>query len=315
MRRNTFHYYRGIIHPYKSNTGNNSVKLITAGGYYSSATQISVDGINWQPTTTGANGAYNAVYCGKYKTFVVCGPGFIRVYNAENLAAAPTVVTLPSGYANGASIAYHPPTGNVAIANFGGGNSHYSTNGGYTWTSTTAIGSSDMMTYNYDNGDLVQVTRDGSMGRSSNGGVSWVTMTGPAASTRLGVAYAFGKYWVTSLGSSSIYWTNNNGASWTPVDVGNATSRIHFAKEANILFAAYGAGVTYTNNGTTWQNSSLPPGSAGSRSLGYSPTVGRFYVGTTGEAYMSSDMLTWSAMAGTASFDHYAFAVADPLFV
>lgn len=315
MRRNAFHHSRGIIHPYKTNAGLTTVRLVTAGGFYSSGTQISLDGSTWQAQSTGANGSYNGTYCPKFKTIVMTGPGGIRVYNAENLAVAPTSVSLPSGFVDGAAIAYHPPTGNLALGNFSGTTTHYSTNGGYTWTSTTVVGSGDMMAYSPDSGDLVMVTRSGNMGRSTNGGVSWTAMTGPPAGTRLGVAYAFGKWWVTNVGTTNIYWSSNNGTSWTPINLGTVSARIHYAAQANKLFTAYGVGVQHTSDGTTWTMSPLPNGATDVRSLGYSPTLNRFYAGTTNNCYISTDLITWQAMSGAAAFDHYAFAVADPLFV
>ncbi|MNS00762.1 hypothetical protein D3C72_320310 [compost metagenome] len=314
MSRYRGNQFRGFIHPYRSpGFVPGDVGILTAGGALGNGSQISLDGLTMQSGGTGAAGAYNGIYCPAFDNFIMCGPGFIRVWN-NTPNATYTNVTLPSGFVNGASIAYHPPTQRVVLANYQGTSAHYSTTGGLSWvTSASPVGSSDHMTYNYDNGDLVLVTRSSTLFRSSDAGTTWTSMPAPSlGGLNLGVGYAFGKYWVPGYNIAQIASTINNGSSWQYTALpGGSYSRIHYAAQRNILFTGSAGAISWTTNGTTWNTRSGIFSGASIRSLGYAPSVDRFFVGTSTHMFISQNLTDWTQMSGSSSFDHYAMAVKD----
>jgi Photosynthesis system II assembly factor YCF48 len=292
------------------------VKILTVGGALGNGSEYSVDGLNfssWASSAWGANGAWNAIYCPKFNTFVATGPGIIKVYQ-DTPSAIPNNITLPTGYGTCMSLGYHEPTGNLAMAGYGTSNIFYSTNGGYTWTKSvnTLTGQSDKMTYNTDNGDLMAVTRSNNLFRSSDAGVTWssVPVTGGASGElKLGIAYGNGSYWIIGNRNTAIY--EYNGSSWISHTIPYSNnSAIIYSPERNIILSGGSDTIVYSKDGgDSWNGRSGLFNGAQLRSLTYSPTLDQFFVGTTQRVWTSKDLINWIELRTSDTFDHYGIAI------
>jgi hypothetical protein len=197
---------------------------------------------------------------GKAYTITTAGNTNYTLIGARNNDIGTTFIATGGGSGTGTATPF--VTHIVAISS-GGTATAYSEDGGVTWTSGGAIGSSsDWSSVAYNNGRWVAVSDTGASLSvfSVDGGLTWSNGGSMVASNWKSIAYGMGMWVAVASGGTAAATSTDGGLTWTPRTL-PTSSNWNSVTWGNGRFVAVsnssGQIAAYSLNGTTWTQSSL----------------------------------------------------------
>lgn len=266
---------------------------------YSRMGLINEGGINWTLRTSGTISVANAATFGDSKHLIAGVNGMLRS-STDGI----TWATRTSGF-----------SASIRSLTFGGSNFIYggdqgalaTSTDGITWqTKNPSLGRSNnpnqgtfgpYMAYNA--GTFVGVCGDNGYTLTSTDGITWTTRDNNLNATPLnGAALAYGAGVFCAVFGNGLISTSTDGVTWTSRTSGTTTT-ITSLQYVNSLFCA-GCGQFFftSTDGITWANVNTGIGTGNAANC----TVyafGAYYYWTGSGARTSTDLVTWTAIAGS----------------